>query len=253
MDKMQDKYKDLPEMDQLKIKFWAPLPYFDTTLSPEPSIKNLPQWWVDRPLYQKTNDLYKLSVNNNNGTDSAAISVKHCMPFFDAITAGYHYLLPTDVHVAKTEDPNVPDVSWDDDAARPIEMRGHLEVPVPSDCYPIHFLWDMRWGTKLPDGWSLLITHPLNRFDLPFFTMSAIQDSDRWFSGNVVSFFLRKDFEGTIPKGTPIMSMIPIKRAEWEKEIDMSLHDQGLWDVERKRNYMYGFYKIHRWIRKKYK
>ena len=64
--------------------------------------------------------------------------------------------------------------------------------------------------------------------------MSAIQDSDRWFSGNVVSFFLRKDFEGTIPKGTPIMSMIPIKRAEWQKEIDMSLHDEGLWDVERK-------------------
>ena len=136
---------------------------------------------------------------------------------------------------------------------RPIEMRGHLEIPVPSNCYPIHFLWDMRWGTKLPDGWSLLITHPLNRFDLPFFTMSAIQDSDRWFSGNVVSFFLRKDFEGTIPKGTPIMSMVPIKRAEWQKEIDMSLHDEGLWDVERKRNYIYGFYKVHRWIRKKYK
>lgn len=253
MDKMNDKYENIPTMEELEVEFWTTVPYIKTTPEPVSAVDNLPDWWKDRPLYQKTDDLYKLSVTNVNGADSAAISIKHCMPFFDAITAGYHYLLPVDVHIKKTDDPNVPEITWDEDGPRPIEMRGHLEIPVPSGCYPIHFLWDMRWGTKLPDGWSLMITHPIDRYDLPFFTMTAIQDSDRWFSGNVVTFFLRKDFEGTIKKGTPIMSMIPIKRASWTKVINHSLGTQGLWDVERKRNYLYGFYKKHRWVRKKYR
>jgi hypothetical protein len=83
--------------------------------------------------------------------------------------------------------------------------------------------------------------------------MTAIQDSDRWFTNNVVTFFLRKDFEGTIPKGTPIMSLVPMKRANWQMNIDHSIMNEGTWDLERKRNYLYGFYKKHRWIRKKYR
>lgn len=253
MDKLEDQYKDPKPLDDLEVKFWTSTAYLKTTLEPVPAIENLPDWWKDRPLYQVNDDINKLSIMNNMGADSAAISVKHCMPFFDAITSGYHYLLATDVHVKKTDDPFRPDISWDESAPRPIEMRGHLELPVPSGCYPVHFVWDMRWGTKLPEGWSLMITHPIDRYDLPFFTMTAIQDADRWFTGNVVTFFLRQDFEGTIPAGTPIMSMIPIKRANWKKTIDHSLQDQGLWDLERKRNYVYGFYKKHRWIRKKYR
>lgn len=253
MDKKADKYKNVPPLEDLKVQFWTSTAYMETTPSPEPAINNLPNWWKDRPLYQFHSDINKLSVHNDKGADQAAISIKHCMPFFDAITAGYHYLLPTDIHVAKTDDPNKPLITWDETKARPIEMRGHIELPVPSGCYPIHFVWDMRWGTKMPDGWSVMITHPIDRYDLPFFTMTAIQDSDRWFTGNVVTFFLRKDFEGTIPAGTPIMSLIPIKRANWEMEVDHSLQNEAVWDLERKRNYLYGFYKKHRWVRKKYR
>jgi len=251
-DKMEDKYKNIPEMEDLKIRFWASTAY-QMTPEPVPAIDNLPVWWKDRPLYQVTDDINKLSVTWNKGADSAAISVKHCMPFFDALTMGYQLPLACDVYVKKTDNPNKPEITWDDDAPRPIEMRGHIEIPVPPGCYPIHFLWDMRWGTKLPEGWSLMITHPTNRYDLPFVTVTAIQDADRWFGGNVVTFFLKKDFEGVIPKGTPIIQFTPIKRANWEMEVDHSLQNEGLWDVERKRNYLYGFYKKHRWVRKKYR
>lgn len=252
MDNQEDKYANLKPVDDLTVKFWASGAYQDH-LAPVPAITNLPRWWKDRPLYQQHNDFNNLNVNWNKGADSAAISVKHCMPFFDALTGGYHFLLNTDVTVKKTDDPNKPDVTWDETEARPIEMRGHIEIPVPAGCYPVHFLWDMRWGTQLPEGWSLFITHPVDRYDLPFITMTAVQDADRWFSGNVVTFFLRKDFEGVIPKGTPIIHFIPIKRANWTMEVDHSLQNEGIWDVERKRNYLYGFYKKHRWVRKKYR
>jgi hypothetical protein len=253
MDKNSSKYESIPEMEDLEIRFGTQNAYIKTTLGPVPAIQNLPKWWKDRPLYQVSDDFRRLQITNNNGADTASISVKHCMPFFDAITSGYHYLLPVDVTVKKTSDSDKPEITWDDDAPRPIEMRGHIELPIPANCYPIHFLWDMRWGTQLPDGWSLMITHPVNRYDLPFFTMTAIQDSDRWFSGNVVTFFLRKDFEGVIPAGTPIFSMIPIKRANWQGKVDHVMAQEAMWDVERKRNYLYGFYKKHRWVRKKYR
>ena len=253
MDKKEFLYNEKENVEDLTVDFWTSDAYINTTLSPVPAIDNLPKWWKDRPLYQLSDDPLNLMVTNNNGADSANISIKHCMPYFDSLTAGYHYRLPTNVYVKKTEDPNKPDITWDEDDPRPIEMRGMLEIPVPSGCYPIHFLWDMRWGTRTPKGWSVLITHPLGRWDLPFITMTAIQDSDRWFTNNVVTFFLRKDFEGTIPKGTPIMSLVPIKRANWQMNIDHSIMNEGTWDLERKRNYLYGFYKKHRWIRKKYR
>lgn len=252
MDKLEYLYDDNEKPEELTIEFWSTPAYMEQ-LAPVPAIDNLPKWWKDRPLYQTHDDIRKLGITNNRGADAASISIKHCMPFFDALTGGYHYLLSTDVHVEKTDDPNTPKIWWNEDDPRPIEMRGHLELPIPSNCYPVHFVWDMRWGTKLPKGWSLMITHPVDRYDLPFFTMTAVQDSDRWFTGNVVTFFLRKDFEGIIPKGTPIMSLIPIKRADWKAVVDHSLQNQGVWDLERKRNYIYGFYKKHRWVRKKYR
>ena len=49
------------------------------------------------------------------------------------------------------------------------------------------------------------------------------------------------------------MSLVPIKRANWQMNIDHSIMNEGTWDLERKRNYLYGFYKKHRWIRKKYR
>ena len=51
-----------------------------------PAIDNLPEWWKDRPIYQKNDQIDRLSIMNNRGADAASISVKHCMPFFDAIT-----------------------------------------------------------------------------------------------------------------------------------------------------------------------
>ena len=59
----------------------------------------------------------------------------------------------------------------------------------------------------------------MNRFDLPFYTMSGIVESDIWGLPVFTAFFLQKDFIGVIPKGTPIFQIIPFKRDDWEREV----------------------------------
>jgi hypothetical protein len=96
------------------------------------------------------------------------------------------------------------------------------------------------------------MTHPLNRFDLPFTTTSGIVDSDKFFAPGNVPFFIKEGFSGIIPEGTPFLQLIPIKRATWKMvENNKGLSDmntiQGNW-VRQK-----GFeYKKIMWDRKKY-
>ena len=56
---------------------------------------------------------------------------------------------------------------------------------------------------------------PINRFDLPFLSISGFIDCNYGFSlaGNM-PFFIKKGFEGVIPAGTPYMQIIPIKNIE---------------------------------------
>ena len=36
------------------------------------------------------------------------------------------------------------------------------------------------WTIELEPGWSLLAMHPVNRFDLPFHTLTGLVDADRF-------------------------------------------------------------------------
>jgi hypothetical protein len=65
-----------------------------------------------------------------------------------------------------------------------------------------------------------LITHPINRYDLPFTSVSGLADYDVYPLPGNVSFHIKEGFEGTIPAGTPIMQIIPIKREDWEHNIN---------------------------------
>jgi hypothetical protein len=112
--------------------------------------------------------------------------------------------------------------------------------------------WKFKIALEVPKGYSFLITHPLNRYDLPFTTMSAIVDADFGLHGGQVPFFLKENFEGIIPMGTPIAQIIPFKRDNWISEKSL-----GLWkksDLNNKRAYMVtsGWYKKNHWKKKSF-
>ncbi len=73
------------------------------------------------------------------------------------------------------------------------------------------------WTIEAPDGYAVLFTHPFNRFDLPFTTLTGVVDCDQYHD-NWVHFPARwhdVNFSGLLRKGTPIAQCLPIKRENW--------------------------------------
>lgn len=222
-------------------------------VEPEESKIHLPDWYKKLSRFYKSNHISKLHPVNDRGTDGSAASTKLCMPFFDALTSGYMYSLEYDLHV--TQDKNgFPVLSWEGHNMI-VDKRLMTDVPVPTHHHPLHFGWKVNWYSETPKGYSLLITHPLNRHDLPFTTLSGIIDSDLWHTPVFTSFFLKRNFIGIIPKGTPLFQMIPIKREDWALEIDYSVKGKEMNQIkdEKRRSSIYAYYKNIVWQRKQYK
>lgn len=238
-------------MTPLKIKF---IPSFrqpgHRLSSPEPAIKHVPEWYKSLSKFNKSNDDITLDPQNNLGTDGAQVSTKMCMPFLDATTAGYMYVLEDDLYVDLDKD-GKPTLSWKGDVML-VDKRPIIDIVVPDNCHPIHYGWRMNWYYETPPGYSVLITHPMNRYDLPFYVQSGIVESDIWGLPVFIAFFLKRNFRGVIPKGTPIMQIIPFKRDSWELEVidtDEELDKHEL-RAENRRSMLYGYYKKTAWRKK---
>lgn len=210
---------------------------------PEPIKNFIPEW------YRKAESTYE-----ENGVEHAGL--KKCAPYLDAMMSGYAIVTPTDIFVSKNEDGSLK-LGWNgtEVTANFIMERPKASgetMPRPEHHYPNHLVFSGLWGVKTPRGWSLLFTHPLNRQDLPFTTMSGIVDSDKFSASGNIPFFIKSDFTGVIPAGTPIAQLIPIKRAKWS----MIKNDKGLWDLEHVQGEAARdpetSYKKKNWIRKVY-
>lgn len=186
-------------------------------IPPTAAKKNIAPYWKDMPSYHGKNDaeLVRKGIANRR---NVFLSLKHCMPYFDAMIAGYHYILHADIEV-KLDENGLPKLSWQSEVD-PAGDRVLKEMPVPHGHYEAHFGWQMYWGIQMPHGYSAMITHPVNRYDLPFTTVSGIVDFDVYPLPGNVSFHIKDNFKGVIEAGTPIMSIIPIKREDWRSEIN---------------------------------
>ena len=172
--------------------------------------KTIPEWYKKIPSYLKQRDGLK-----NFGRDLSTI--KKCMPFFEGLTFGYMLTLPFDIFVESTTEEariswqvNIPEGS--------IEVEKEERVPgliLPDEYSKQPIRLNLFPSIITPKGHSLLITHPINRYDLPFYTFGAVVDSD--YSGMQigVTMLFKKDFNGIIEKGTQIAQIIPFKRDDW--------------------------------------
>ena len=64
-----------------------------------------------------------------------------------------------------------------------------------------------------------MFTHPHNRFDLPFYTISGIVDTDKYPFSVQFPFFIKENFTGIIKAGTPVAQITFFKRNKWFKTI----------------------------------
>lgn len=199
---------------------------------PEPSKYFIPQWYKDVPG--------KKDIAN----------IKKCMPFLDSISSGYIQKTWSDIYV---ENKNGKISFTHNHKVKMFNYRETTDIPTSEYFYEIEFIWQRPWSVVLPNNMSALVTHPLNRIDLPFVTLSAIVDFDKSIHAPIgnIPFFIKKDFIGIIPKGTPMFQIIPFERYVWES--DAQSYDDSFWDskIKERRN-ISDFYKKKIWHRKQF-
>lgn len=207
----------------------------------------IPQWYKDIPAHQFGDKTPRFLPTRN-------LTLKHCVPFLDSLTTGYEIPLMVDVLVTQFDDG--PQLSWGETPQPPLAVRGEQSAPN----FPIydgfstkhHFIWQHMTVLKLPKGYSALMTHPLNRYDLPFLTLSAVVDADWAVGGGNIPFFISNTFEGLIPQGTPIMQVIPFKKESWISEEDPTLIDENMKSKFDSMSALSGWYKRTHWNKKNY-
>lgn len=230
---------------------------------PVPAKSLVPEWYRsgEMAISNETSKVAKPGDNNITG------GIKSCMPFLDAMISGYLICFWEDLYVLTTDkvekfysvEKNPYTGTYDMKDLNNISMveerlgdMGHT-MPRPSGYCENHMIFKGQWGVRLPKGWSLQLTHPMNRFDLPFITTSGIIDSDEWWTGGNIPFFFQKNFEGIIPKGTPIAQLIPLKRSSWTSYVSELSVTRSKYLGEKARSVSVGWYRNNIWVKKDYK
>jgi hypothetical protein len=191
----------------------------------------------------------KLVVENRSTNQTA----KRCIPLMESMTAGYHLTLPADIIISKNEESGDSAMNWltHVDLVSTHNPQQTHEIPVPEEYSTLPFKFINFFIVKTPPGYSTLFVHPLNRYDLPFYSFSGLVDTDKHSVVVHFPFIVRKDFEGVIPKGTPIIQAIPIKRENWKSVQDGPV-ENGFQELEKYFSNITRSYKKIAWSRKKY-
>ena len=133
------------------------------------AVEGLPDWF--KALPQKA-----VSMTSNQDV----MTVKKCPPFIDAMTFGFLMPLVADLKVENGEfswDYETPPAAVANFSSSPIDFHdGAQVVGTPffeDDRFVIKF--NNFWTIETPPGYSLLFTHPVNRIDLPFTTITGLR------------------------------------------------------------------------------
>lgn len=190
-----------------KIKFIASTnEVFSDFPHPQPSNQFTPKWYKEMPsLIGNEKKIYE----NRNGN----LTLKRCVPFRDSMFAGYMIPLPFDIYVTKQNKKIVVNCSYFGDFIMVDEhqLEQYFMYPIPEGYDVVALKWNNPWIIKTPRNWSTLFVNPIHH-DVPFYTLSGLVDTDKHPVPVALPFFIKKDFEGIIEKGTPIVQCIPIKR-----------------------------------------
>jgi hypothetical protein len=183
---------------------------------PIPAVRGLPEWFRAMPANV---------FNPTMGVED--LTIKKCPPVIDAMTYGYLMPLVADLEIREGE------FSWDfgakglpsDFSQSPIGFHDASQVAgtpfFEEDRFLIKF--NSFWNIEAPAGYALLFTHPVNRADLPFTTLTGLVDSDAFhhIPINFPACWHDDKFAGVLPKGTPVAQCIPVRRESWTERFEV--------------------------------
>jgi hypothetical protein len=188
---------------------------------PVPGSKTIPEWYKKIKVY--------IEGHNQPGShpevkEESNLTFKGCSPFLDSMLAGYTYCLPADIELKSSSNGQLSMTTHviSDLILKPFEGPVHPTIqdnmPISEEFYPSLMMWQFEFLLKTPPGYSVMFTHPLNRYELPFQTYSGIVESDSFNQAVHFPFLVKKVKPNQtimIKKGTPIVQFIPLKREVW--------------------------------------
>lgn len=191
----------------------------DFTPEPKPASKAMPEWYRQQPG----------SIDNGESLaqfGQPTSTVKKCLPIFDAITAGYILVAPSDIYVDATDPEKLvfqlPATlsQFKGDIFASHDRRQYSHMPINNDLYHKDLLRIMPfWVVATPPGYSCLFLNPLHRDSSPITALPGLIDTDGYPSDGHLSFIVEKNFKGIIRQGTPLVQVIPFKREDWAMEL----------------------------------
>jgi|TARA_R110000824_G_scaffold388418_1_gene583988 hypothetical protein len=196
-----------------------------------PSSKALPEWYRHLPA-QLTHNSSLEEIKRGN-------TIKGCMPVFDAMTQGYTIPLWVDLYVTITyKDSNrdlnptpIVNFTWPPDNSKPGPNQyvsthaWHQTAGVPIMEMSLGgspaFKLQSPWIIETPKNYSTLFVPILNNPPKNISFFSAVVATDNYLDKINFPFVWtgEEEWEGLIPKGTPLIQVIPFKRDDFQHEI----------------------------------
>lgn len=170
--------------------------------APVPAREAMPEWF---------RRLAPVDKNHLSTTDNA-LTVKRCMPFLDALMAGWILPLAATVRIDIRDNGQTVDTGWDFDKTmvsnhHAYQVNGHPMQPRPPCKFHNH------WTIRTPKGWSCLFIPPMNQPNGVIEIAAGIVDTDEYTSLiNFPFFATAPDGLYTLEKGTPLVQVIPFRR-----------------------------------------
>ena len=223
-----------------KINFLSSDDFVNAAVSrPAPSVSSSPSWLKEMPTNVQPKECPFKEKRDE--------TIKSCLPFLDAISAGYTQTLWTDIYIRDSGSSYRHATGPEPMIYRNYEHEHR--IPIPDFYYQQEYAWLMPYLPQTTIGTSCLITHPLNRMDLPFYTLSGIidTDDDLFVRYGRLPFYIRKGFEGLIPAGTPLFQIIPFLRTKWETDLsDIDEKERLRREVKVQKHFVGGYKKLYR-------
>lgn len=183
----------------------------------------LPDWFRKLPPV----DTAHVSPTNSG------LTVKRCMPFLDAMAAGWVIGLAGTVRMEISDNGKTVDCGWDFDRTLVSNHASHQVAGNPRGPLPpckFHNYWTIR----TPPGWSCLFVPPLNRPNGVFEVVSGVVDTDTYQSEIHFPFFATgEDGLHVLERGTPIVQVIPFRRETTDLDADIRAEHEAEGAVRR--------------------
>lgn len=183
---------------------------------PVPAARYYPKWLRDMdPHYHRVTDYQtfppELKVRQNS-------TVKLCPAIIDFLRAGYVMPLWCDYSISLNRDGTF---NWQT-PNKEFWMTGHPRVQyetMPNEGFPSEIKFMSPWYCRTSPGYSIRILPCYYHFEYLWTAMPGMVHTDQHHTTHINVLFNIKEGQIVIPRGTPMVYVIPFRRERYDLEV----------------------------------